>query len=311
VLRFEYECILSRRLKCWTHSWPIKRMPEFSLIVATKGRTSELARLISSLDKQDHADYELIIVDQNEDDRLVPIVQLDAPKERTFHLRCSPGVSRARNRGMDIARGKIIAFPDDDCWYPPGVLGVVSDWFDRNPSYDILALSSLDADGVCSGNRWVQDSCDLNLLNVYRTSIGYCYFVRSNGIATTVRYDEGIGPGADTPYLGGEDSDFILAAMKAGARGRFEAKWYIGHPLKDIRNTSISIDRAYVYGQGMGFVQRKHGLAWLSAAQLAFDYGRALCALALGRRSQAKLWYWHGRGLMAGFFHSGKAPLQE
>jgi glycosyltransferase involved in cell wall biosynthesis len=279
-------------------------MPEFSLIVATKGRTDELARLIASIDKQDDADYELIIVDQNEDDRLVPIIELSAHKESVVHIRCGTGVSRARNAGIEHARGKIIAFPDDDCWYPPDTLKVVSDWFDGNPSYDILALNSLDADGVRSSNRWFQKSCDLNLLNVYRTSVGYAYFIRANELARIVRYDEGIGPGADSPYLGGEDTDYILALMKCGARGRFEAKWHVGHPLKDIRDASVSRDRVYIYGQGMGFVQRKHHLAWLSVGIVAFDYGRALCAFLLGRRPQATLWYWHGRGLIDGFFAS-------
>lgn len=276
-------------------------MPKFSLVVATKGRTSELVRLIASIDSQSDADYELIIVDQNDDDRLIPILEFSANQEKIHRLKCSTGVSRARNVGMDHAQGKIIAFPDDDCWYPPGILNDVSGWFDANPSYDILTLNSLDENGVRSCNRWFQDSCDLNLLNVYRTSVGYSIFIRTNGIAHSIRYDEGIGPGAGTPYQGGEDSDFVLMAMQKGAHGRFEAKWHVNHPLKDIRNSSISKDRAYIYGQGMGFVQRKHRLVWLWAGLAAFDFVRAICAFAVGRRQPAGLWFCHGRGLIDGF----------
>jgi glycosyltransferase involved in cell wall biosynthesis len=277
-------------------------MPQFSLIVATKGRVDELARLVASIDGQSHGDYELIIVDQNGDDRLLPVIRGSRHSDKIVHLRCASGVSRARNMGMDHARGEFIAFPDDDCWYPPETLKVVSSWFHSNPAYDLLALNSLDADGVRSCNRWFQDSCDINLLNVYRTSVGYSYFMRANQFARLVRYDEGIGPGASTPYLGGEDTDFILALMRAGSRGRFEAKWHIGHPLKDIRNASVTKDRVYIYGQGMGFVQRKHRLVWLWALLAAFDFGRALCAFLVGRREPATLWYWHGRGMLAGFF---------
>ena len=284
-------------------------MPEFSLIVATKGRTNELARLIASVDAQTDADYELIIVDQNEDDRLVPIIQYSTHREKISWLRCETGVSRARNLGIENARGKIIAFPDDDCWYPPGVLRAVSSWFDAHLPYEILCLNSLDRDGARSGNRWFQDSCDLNLFKVFRTSVGYAYFIRSQGVARAVRYDEGIGPGANTPYLASEDSDFILAAIKAGARGRFEAKWHIGHPVKDIRNASVQKDRVYVYGKGMGFVHRKHHLAWLWILLVALDYVRAVCAFLVGRRKPAELWYWHGRGLIDGFFASEANPL--
>jgi glycosyltransferase involved in cell wall biosynthesis len=212
---------------------------------------------------------------------------------------------------MDHAQGKIIAFPDDDCWYPPGVLNDVATWFEANPAYDILTLNSLDENGVRSCNRWFQDSCDLNLLNVYRTSVGYSIFMRGEGVARTVRYDEGIGPGADTPYLGGEDSDFVLLAMEGGARGRFEAKWHIGHPLKDIRNASVPKGRVYIYGLGMGFVQRKHRLAWLWAGLAGFDFGRAALAYLWGRRESATLWYWHGRGMVDGFMRAGPKHVPD
>ncbi|MDR3736248.1 MAG: glycosyltransferase family 2 protein [Acidobacteriaceae bacterium] len=276
-------------------------MPEFSLVVATRGRTSELARLVASIAVQRGADYELILVDQNEDDRLLPVIENSGIKEKIRHLKCRPGVSRARNMGMNHAQGEVIGFPDDDCWYPQGLLHDVAGWFATNESYDILTVNSLDENGVRSSNRWFQNSCDLTLLNVYRTTVGYSIFVRGKGVAADARYDEGIGPGADTPYQGGEDSDYVLLAMRAGARGRFEAKWHVGHPLKDIRNASVSKDRAYIYGQGMGYVQRKHRLIWLWAGLAAFDFGRAIYAYVVGRREPASLWYWHGRGLLDGF----------
>ncbi len=279
-------------------------MPRFSLIVATKNRVAELARLIGSIDEQTNADYELIIVDQNDDDRLGAVIAGSSRRGRIVHLRSSPGVSLARNVGIGHASGEILAFPDDDCWYPPGLLEHVSEWFRAHPAYDFLSVNSLDENGNRTGNGWFQSACDISHVNVYRTSIGYAYFVRAEGSMRAVRYDEGIGPGATTPYLGGEDTDYILTGMDAGARGRYEAKWHVLHPLKDIRNASVSRDRVFIYGQGMGHVQRKHGLTWLWAAFLLYDYGRAAIFGLLGRRAPASLWYWHGRGLMQGFLAS-------
>jgi glycosyltransferase involved in cell wall biosynthesis len=203
--------------------------------------------------------------------------------------------------GMDHAQGEIIAFPDDDCWYPPYLMERVSGWFDANPSYEILSVTSRDANGECSCNGWFQHSCDLNDLNIFRTSGGSCYFIHSSRIAQTVRYDECIGPGSNSPYLCGEDTDFLLTAIRMGAHGRFEAKWNIGHPRKDIRGASVSKERVYGFGQGMGFVQRKHRMGWLWALFIAYDYGRALWFYPIGRRVQAALWWRHARGLMAGY----------
>ncbi|GAC1422665.1 MAG: glycosyltransferase family 2 protein [Acidobacteriaceae bacterium] len=276
-------------------------MPEFSLIVATKDRVSDLARLFASLDAQTYSDYEVILVDQNEDDRLAAVIAGSRRREKILHLRSPAGVSLARNVGIEHASGKILAFPDDDCWYPPDLLQQVSGWFNANTPYDILSVASLDAEGNRTGNGWFQSSCDLSHWNVYRTSIGYGYFVRAGGAMRGVRYDEGIGPGANTPYLGGEDTDYILAGMSSGARGRYEAQWHVLHPRKDIRNASVSKDRVYIYGKGMGHVQRKHHLTWLWAAFMAYDFGRAACFCLLGTRPQGTLWYWHGRGLLNGF----------
>jgi glycosyltransferase involved in cell wall biosynthesis len=271
--------------------------PRFSLITATKNRTREPARLLASLDHQGNVDFELIFVDQNGDDRLRPTIEGNLQRERIHLIRCSEGVSLARNLGLEAAKGEILAFPDDDCWYPSGILQNVSDWFDSNPGYDILCVTSRDSNGERSGNRWHHSSCDLSLVNVFRTSVCYCCFLRSTAQVRGLRFDQMLGPGAGTSYLAAEDTDFILSAMAVGLRGRFEAKWHIGHPRRDVRNASISAERAYAYGLGMGRVQRKHRTTLLWAAFVFYDMLRAAIMAVLGRRTQATLWYAHGKGL--------------
>ena len=50
-------------------------MVYFSLILATVDRTGEVERLLDSLDSQTHREFELIVVDQNKDERLVPLLR--------------------------------------------------------------------------------------------------------------------------------------------------------------------------------------------------------------------------------------------
>jgi glycosyltransferase involved in cell wall biosynthesis len=277
-------------------------MPRFSLITATKGRTSELAQLFTSLDEQAMSDYELIVVDQNDDERLVPIIEESPRRAKIQRIRGNPGVSRARNLGLSIARGEILAFPDDDCWYPPEILKNVSDWFDANPKYDILSVASRDRNGERSGNRWHRSSCDLAPVNIFRTSVCYCYFIRSTQQTRRLRFDHELGPGASTPYGASEDTDLILEALAMGLRGRFESKWHIGHPRKDVRNESVTADRTFHYGLGMGRVQKKHGLTTLWCGFVMYDMLRAALMAAVGRRGPASLWYAHGRGLAKAYF---------
>ena len=45
-------------------------MPRFSLIVPTLGRTTEVAKLFASIVDQGREDVEVIVVDQNDDERV-------------------------------------------------------------------------------------------------------------------------------------------------------------------------------------------------------------------------------------------------
>ncbi len=46
----------------------------FSLIVATLGRTDELIAFLESLVAQSERNFEVIVVDQNPDERLEPVI---------------------------------------------------------------------------------------------------------------------------------------------------------------------------------------------------------------------------------------------
>ena len=226
-------------------------MPRFSLIIATLSRTTELRGLLESFTQQDFSDYEVILVDQNDDDRLQEVVDEFAgrvPIERIFSPK---GVSTARNCGIRKAAGELIAFPDDDCWYSPGLLTEVDQWFRDHRRYSILAVGAVDEEGVPSGNRWFQSSCDLHPVNVFRTTFCSSLFIRCEAL---------FGNAFDEEMDRGEETDLVLRILNSGLRGRFDRTWHIGHPRRDMLSGSIPRERAKSYGWGMGNVLRKHSL---------------------------------------------------
>src|ERR1700687_2188783 len=85
--------------------------PKFSLVLATVGRTSELERFLMHLNRQSYRKLELILVDQNPDDRLIPLVTTYRECFPVIHCRSAIGLSRARNVGLAHAAGDILAFP--------------------------------------------------------------------------------------------------------------------------------------------------------------------------------------------------------
>lgn len=285
-------------------------VPRFSLIVATVERSSELSVLLHSLAMQKLRDFELIIVDQNSDDRLLPLIKewtstavgpdYDGVNSiQVKHLRCEPGVSRARNLGLSNCAGEILAFPDDDCWYFPDTLQKVDIWFREHVNYGILSLGSRDEKGEVSGNRWVQKECDLTRTNAFRTSATYTYFIRRPIDMTSLRFDETLGPAAGTAYGCGEDTDLLLTLMTGGIRGRFNSLLYVGHPLKI---GFVNVQRAERYGGGFGRVLAKHSHPLLFCGLVIFDFARAASRMLIGDRQGASRFWAHANGMIQAYF---------
>jgi hypothetical protein len=273
-------------------------MPAFSLILATCGRTAELHRFFASLEPDD--DCECILVDQNPDDRLRPIVESWQDRIAIQHVRSMPGLSRARNVGLCRATGRFLAFPDDDCWYSPGLLRRVAAFFSAKPGYSMLSAGVRDESGVLSGNRWVTDSCELATANLFRTSVGMALFLRRGGLTDAFRFDESLGVGSGTPFLSGEDTDYVFRLLAAGLKGRLDRGFTVHHPRRDMLSGGADAVRAYGYGCGMGRVIRKRAKP-LFPAFVGYDLARMAVSLARGRQGPAALCAAHGRGICAGF----------
>lgn len=269
-------------------------MPRFSLVVATLGRTEELQKLIDSVVNQGRTDIEIILVDQNDDDRVIPLASAIPAGIPVAHLRTTEkNVSRARNLGLDAARGEIVAFPDDDCWYPAGLLKHVDTWFNVHKQYAVFSVGAVDDEGLSSGNRWIQDACDITPLNCLRTTFCSSLFVAAVERSRAVRFDEKLNRG--------EETDFILRLLATGLKGRFEREFYVHHPRRDMLSGTVTAERAESYGAGMGRLVRRHSLVTLWIGLLAYDLVRASVVVLRGKFNDARFCFAHAQGLFRGF----------
>lgn len=269
-------------------------MPRFSLVIATSDRTVELAVLLKSVLQQQRNDLEIIVVDQNEDERVTRLLEQAAHDLNVIHFRfCEKNVSAARNAGLDKATGDIVAFPDDDCWYPTDLLNGVDTFFKTNTQYSVLAVGALDEAGLRSGNRWVQAACDINSLNALRTTFCSSLFIAAPQRSREVRFDPALSRG--------EETDFVLRLLATGLRGRFDRKLHIHHPRRDMLSGTVTKERAMSYGAGMGRLVKRHSLFTLWAGLLAYDLLRAVLVTCRGRLADARFCFAHAVGLIRGF----------
>ncbi len=94
--------------------------PTVSVIIPTHNRAQIISRAIRSVLNQTYQDFELIIVDDASIDNTEDTIKLFAD-ERIRYIRAdqNKGVSASRNMGIMAARGKYVAFLDDDDEYLP------------------------------------------------------------------------------------------------------------------------------------------------------------------------------------------------
>jgi glycosyltransferase involved in cell wall biosynthesis len=274
--------------------------PAFSLVLSTKDRTQELARFLRSLDAQRERSFELIVSDQNADDRLTPILRSYSDRFPLRRVRSRGGISRGRNAGLPIAQGRIIGFPDDDCWYPPDLLTTALRLFEANPDWDIVAGRSVDEQLRDTQGRWLEHVVPGNRRNVLRMGISYTIFARAGAVAAAGPFDESLGVGAGTPWGSGEETDFLLRALARGKKVVYTPEVYVHHAEKIVEYSRRARDRQYSYARGLGRVLAKHRYSAIEAfAHFARPLAGAVLYLGRGQmnRSLYHLRVLAGRGL--------------
>ena len=142
-------------------------------------------------------------------------------------------LSRARNRLLAALRTEnampadgIVAFPDDDAWYPPGLLDRVTAAFGASDDLDLWFCryaSAPDRTGAAARPATVRD--------VIRHASSNTIFLRG-AVARALDFDESLGVG--TPAGSGEDTDYAVRAFLAGRRASFTDAPLIGHRDKDV-----------------------------------------------------------------------------
>ncbi len=211
------------------------------------GRQDELERMVRSVEramtKSGLRIVQYLLLQRHASGQPLPAlpdyIRVSAIPERV-------SLSKARNLLFDLAhkdrlfeRSLMVAFPDDDAWYPEGTLEAMLALFAQDTSLDLAICKYSSSPSVLS-------ALPLELRAARPASTGKfvanassnTLFMRASRAVQTGYFDESLGVGA--PINGGEDLDYALRAYVAAGEKAvwFDAplvghrdphRWLIGH----------------------------------------------------------------------------------
>jgi glycosyltransferase involved in cell wall biosynthesis len=288
---------------------------DVTVLIATRNRADSLRRTLASLGAQRTGGafaFEILVADNGSQDHTRQVVAAAAqtiPVPVRYVCVPQPGKPHALNRGVERARGELVALTDDDVQHPP-------EWLARL----VATMRERNADGAGGPVRplwlsprpaWLSDPI---LRQLGMSDHGAASFQLQPG-STSVAL---IGPnaiyrralfarfGGYEPGHPAEDSDWCLRLLEAGCALWYQPAAEVRHAVDGQQLTPASIRRRLlVHGAGYGRrIARQRGRRllgvplWVIRLYLQLHL-QALAARLRGDAADAR-WQWLRRSLYHG-----------
>lgn len=230
-----------------------------SLIVTTReGRTEKLNRLLSSLSESTNKSFEVVVLSQNCSRLVAPLLQEYQGKfciKHIPHTRC--GISEARNVGLRHSAGRILGFPDDDCWYAADTLSKIIEHFTAHPEETFVCTAVIDPIRHLpfGHKRTSKNNANISVINAFTFPISVGIFINRTLIEGAIAFDEQFGIG--TKWGSGEETDLILSLLLVGHKGAFLPDITVYHEINYDRPDLFPITKVFDYSRGFGAVIAK------------------------------------------------------
>lgn len=193
--------------------------PVFSIIVPTYNRARQLAACLESLVRLDYPRnrFEVIVVDdESETSPQAVVARFRSRLELTLLTQPHAGPAGARNAGAAKARGRFLAFTDDDCAPAPDWLRTLEARFATAPDHAIggPTINALPGNAYAVASQLVLDA----MFAHYNSHRSQAHFLASNNLAVPADGFHAIS-GFDAtffPIAAAEDRDFCERWLQHG-----------------------------------------------------------------------------------------------
>jgi GT2 family glycosyltransferase len=223
--------------------------PRISVVVCTYNGARTLRECLTGLAALDYPDYEVIVVNDGSTDASAAIA-------REFPVRLvsteNRGLSRARNTGLELATGTIVAYLDDDAWPDPHWLRYLATTF-RHTTHGGVGGPNLQP----PGDGWIAECVASAPGNPVHILVSDHEAEHVSGCNMAFRREalEAIG-GFDPQFrVAGDDVDLCWRLTDAGFTLGFSPAAVVWHHRRNSIRAFWRQQRGY--GRAEGMLQRK------------------------------------------------------
>jgi GT2 family glycosyltransferase len=193
-----------------------------SVIVATRNRGNSIIATIKSILQNQYPFFELLIIDQSENDLTQKAIQPFLSDRRIRYFKTNTrGLGISHNLGVNLALNEIIALTDDDCTVSPNWISTIIEAFKINDRIGIVFGKVLSSKyNHKAGYIPVFERNEATLLQNIKSNlflglgIGASLALRKSVWLLVKGFDEMLGPGSPLGSL--EDRDFAIRVLLAG-----------------------------------------------------------------------------------------------
>ena len=236
--------------------------PTIAAVLCTRNRPDDVRRGMPTLLSTD-ADM-IIIVDQSTEPSTRQVLdEVGAFDDHRVQYVASGerGVSRARNRAIEVCSTDLMAFTDDDCTVPPSWVHDIRKLM-ADQHYDLMfapVVAPTDRDGL---EGWIPEYLPsaTGQVAVDCDPVGAFGFTANMAMTSELAsaigpFDEWLGPGSEH-NIGGEDTDLGYRALRAGFAVGVEASPAVTH--YGARSGAAFDTTRTTYQRGTGAFLDKH-----------------------------------------------------
>lgn len=246
---------------------PEERLPSATVVVPTICQVpSQLVQMVTQLLDLDYPEFDIVVVD-NRTNPTQPLPDLPGGDRLQVVCESVPGISAARNRGVMVATGEMIAFTDDDVIVDRGWLRAMGRRFVLNPEVDAIGGLVLPSEISTQPQLWFEEffggfcqSFELNVVSSddQRNDPLYPYAPGRFGAGCNMAFRRGtleefggfrLSLGTGTPSRGGEDLEIFITMALAGKTLAFEPAALVRHTHRQTEEEFLK--QVFGYGAGL------------------------------------------------------------